>query len=115
MVANAGAGPSPIPHEELTAAKIADALRYCLSPEAAAAAARLAEQMKSEMGVQAAVQSFHRHLPLERLQCDLLPDQPAVWSYTKGERQIKLSKIVAESVLSKTSSEYKNMKMSVSG
>ncbi|KAG4286449.1 hypothetical protein FPRO06_07709 [Fusarium proliferatum] len=73
MVANAGAGPAPIPHTELTVDKLAVAIRYCLSPQAATAAATVADKMPSEVGVRAAVQSFHKCLPLERIRCDVIP------------------------------------------
>jgi hypothetical protein len=113
MVANAGAGPEPIPHAQLDVNNLSEAIRYCLSQEAAAAARDIASKMASEAGVQAAVQSFHRQLPLERIQCDLVPREPAVWSYTKSKRPIKLSKIAAETILSSKPSESKHLKLLV--
>jgi hypothetical protein len=114
MVAKAGAGPNPIPHAELTADNLAEAIQYCLSQKAADAAASIAASMRSEVGVQAAVQSFHRQLPLERIPCDLIKSEPAVWLYSKTKRPIRLSKVAAEIVLSNTSTESKYLKMSVS-
>ncbi|KAJ7049420.1 hypothetical protein C8F01DRAFT_1352251 [Mycena amicta] len=40
---------------------------FCLSPEAAVAARTIADKMKNESGVKAAVASFHANLPLDRL------------------------------------------------
>ncbi|KAJ5597984.1 hypothetical protein N7537_008068 [Penicillium hordei] len=111
MVAKAGAGPRPIPHTEMTADLLAEGIRYCLSNEAVAAAASLAANMESERGVRAAVQSFHRQLPLERIRCDLIPEHPAVWVYSKSKPPIKLSKIAAEIILVNTPAESKHMKM----
>lgn len=111
MVARAGAGPAPIPHKELTAAKLTEAIRYCLSDRAAVAAASIAEKMGPENGIQTAVESFHKQLPLERLQCDIIPGQPAVWAYSRGKSHVKLSKIAAETLLSGKSIESKHMKM----
>ena len=96
MVAAAGAGPAPVPYEELTVCTLTEGIRYCLTERAATAASDIALKMHSEAGVHAAVASFHRNLPLERLQCDLYPGQPAVWSLSKGHGKIKISKIAAE-------------------
>lgn len=114
MVANAAAGPRPIPYADLTADNLARGIRYCLSEQAVAAAASIAAKIESEAGVRAAARSFHRQLPLERIRCDLIPSEPAVWAYSKSKRPIKLSKVAAETVLSNTSTESKHMKMSVS-
>ena len=92
MVAAAGAGPKPIQHEALTSEILAEAIKFCLMPEAAAAARKIAETMKSESGVQAAVASFHAHLPRDRMPCDILPDHPAAWITTKGKKRLNLSK-----------------------
>lgn len=111
MVANAGAGPAPIPHTELTVDKLAVAIRYCLSPQAATAAATVADKMSSEVGVRAAVQSFHKCLPLERIRCDVIPSEPAAWSYSKLKNPIKLSKMAAEILVSTSSIDNKHLKL----
>ncbi|KAG4257551.1 hypothetical protein FPRO03_13894 [Fusarium proliferatum] len=111
MVANAGAGPAPIPHTELTVDKLAVAIRYCLSPQAATAAATVADKMPSEVGVRAAVQSFHKCLPLERIRCDVIPSEPAAWSYSKLKNPIKLSKVAAEILVSTSSIDNKHLKL----
>ncbi|KAK3293855.1 uncharacterized protein B0H64DRAFT_433147 [Chaetomium fimeti] len=95
MVAAAGAGPRPIPQKQLSAANLADAIRFCLTPEAAAAAGHLAAKMKSENGVATAARLFHANLPHESLRCDVLPDQPAVWQVKRGPKRLKLSKLAA--------------------
>ena len=101
MVANAGAGPKPIPFKQLDSQKLADGIVYCLTPQARSAAQSIAEQMKSEQGVQAAAQSWLRQLPKHRLRCDLVPSEPAAWVYRKGKKPIKLSKIAAEELVSR--------------
>lgn len=112
MVAKAGAGPSPIHHKSLTASNLADALQCCLSPQARDAAASIAAQMEAEDGVRAAVQSFHRQLPLEKIRCDLIPTEPAVWSYSRTKKTLRLSKMAAQ-VLSDSSIKAKRLSMSV--
>ncbi|RSL67384.1 hypothetical protein CEP51_012667 [Fusarium floridanum] len=49
MVANAGAGPNPIPHAELTVNNLSEAIVYCLSHQASTAAASIAARMASEI------------------------------------------------------------------
>lgn len=109
MVANAGAGPKPIPSKQLDSQKLADGIAYCLTPQARSAAQSIAEQIKSEQGVQAAAQSWLRQLPKHRLPCDLVPTEPAAWVYKKGKKPIKLSKIVAEELVSRKVIEAKHL------
>ncbi|GKT83915.1 sterol glucosyltransferase [Colletotrichum tofieldiae] len=109
MVAIAGAGPKPIPHKQLNAQNLADAIRFCLTPEAAAAAGKVAAKMKTENGVATAAKSFHANLPLEILQCDIFPDQPAVWEFKRGKKHMKLSKRAAGVLLDHLKIGRKNM------
>ncbi|KAE8157889.1 UDP-Glycosyltransferase/glycogen phosphorylase [Aspergillus tamarii] len=111
MVAAAGAGPAPIPHQELTVDALAEGIQYCLTERAATAASVIANKMNSESGVHAAVASFHQNLPLERLQCDLCPGQPAVWSISKNHRKIKISKVAAEILVTGGSISRKSLVM----
>jgi hypothetical protein len=96
MVAAAGAGPKPIPHKSLNAQNLAEAISYCFTPQALTAAAEITSKMSTEAGVSAAVNSFHANLPLERLQYDLIPDQPAAWEWKKKQKSVKLSKAAVE-------------------
>lgn len=96
MVAQKGAGPPPIPRRRLTTEKLSQAIQYCASPIAKEAAAKLADEMRLELGVKAAVQSFHRHLPKDVMSCDLISDLPATWIYKKSKRSIKISGAAAE-------------------
>ncbi|RYP47048.1 hypothetical protein DL768_006843 [Monosporascus sp. mg162] len=111
MVANAGAGPKPIPQKQLSSENLAEAIRYCLSPRAVLAAQSIAARMASENGVQTAVESWLRQLPVKRMQCDLLPTQPAAWAYTKSRRPLKLSKVAAEILLSQNTIESKHLSL----
>src|SRR5690349_11571181 len=95
MVAAAGAGPKPIHERKLTAENLADAIRFCLTPEAAVAAQGIAEKMSAEDGVETAVRSFHDNLPVESMRCSLLGDRPAVWKYKRGTASLNLSAAAA--------------------
>ncbi|CAI6097607.1 unnamed protein product [Clonostachys chloroleuca] len=98
MVAAAGAGPEPIPQSQLNTKNLAEAIRFCLSPNALEAAQQMAAKMRAESGVERAVQSFYANLPLKQMRCDVLPSRAAVWKCKKGKRQMKLSSM-AVSVL----------------
>lgn len=93
MVAAAGAGPKSIPQKHLTSHHLSDAIFFCLTQEASTAAAGIARQMRAESGVKAAVKSFHNNLPSENMQCDLIPQQPAIFTYKNGKTEYKLSKL----------------------
>ena len=99
MVANAGAGPKPIPHAELTVENLTDAIEFLLTPEAATAAAGIAEKMKTESGVTEAVKSFYRNLPMDVMRCEIMNDQMAVWSYKKIKPPLKLSKAAVQTLI----------------
>ncbi|KAL0935968.1 sterol glucosyltransferase [Colletotrichum truncatum] len=109
MVAIAGAGPKPIPHKQLNVENLADAIQFCLTPEALTAAGELAAKMKTENGVATAAQSFHANLPLEALPCDIFPDQPATWEYKRSKKHLKLSKKAAGILLDHLKIGQKNM------
>ncbi|RSL56951.1 hypothetical protein CEP54_008512 [Fusarium duplospermum] len=92
MVANASAGPQPIPYSSLTSRNLAEAIEFSLTPDVESGAQRMSESMKVESGVQAAVQHFHSNLPIEPQRCDLFPELPASWSYKGKRHQVLLSK-----------------------
>jgi hypothetical protein len=110
MIAAAGAGPVPIPHKKLDAEKLTEAIRFCLSGEAFSAASRIAEQMRSESGVQRAVASFHANLPLGTMRCDILPERPAAWVLKKRRRAVKLSKEAAGTLIKEGRVAWKDLK-----
>ncbi|KAI0110383.1 UDP-glucose,sterol transferase [Nemania sp. FL0031] len=95
VVSQAGAGPVPLPYESLTSQKLAQAIRFCLSPAAQEAASALACKIAAEDGVANAVDSIHHHLSKRPLQCDFFPDETAVWGYRRGRKEIKMCRGVA--------------------
>lgn len=110
MIASAGAGPDPIPQKEFTVASLTDALRYCLSPKAVEAAAEISRKMDSEAGVETAVASFHRHLPVEKMVCDIYPHLPASWQHS-SLKNVKLSSLAVEALLSSKVIEKKRLSL----
>lgn len=109
MVATAGASPPPIHNTSLNSRNLADAIRYCLTPTAVSAAKSLSVKMKAESCLIAAVRSFYANLPLESLQCDLLPDQLTAWLYKEGKVSFKVSKLAVAILLQKTTFSRKSL------
>ena len=101
MVSTAGAGPDPIPYKQLKVAALGQAVRFCLTPEAVRSAQGIAAKMRQDDGVKTAVASFHRNLPQDLVECDLLPEFPACWRYRLGKKRLRLSKIAAEILVEK--------------
>ncbi|KAF1935817.1 UDP-Glycosyltransferase/glycogen phosphorylase [Clathrospora elynae] len=93
MVSRAGAGPQPIPHKQLTADKLADAINFCLKPESLERAKELASKIAAERGSDIGAQSFHQHLEADRLRCTLAPSRPAAWRIKRT--QVRLSAYAA--------------------
>ncbi|KAF7377696.1 Glycosyltransferase family 1 protein [Mycena sanguinolenta] len=111
MVAAAGAGPKPVPHKKLGVKALATAIAFCFTPEVVTAARTIAGKMQSESGVKAAVDSFHANLPLDRLECDILPDRPAAWKIQNGQRKARLSKLAAEVLVNNSKIDRKALKI----
>ncbi|KAJ5620027.1 UDP-glucose-sterol transferase [Penicillium lagena] len=99
IVARAGAGPQPIPYKELTAEKLASAIKEALEVHTQDRANEIGEKMRKEKGTIAAVHSFHQHLNVDLLRCTICPNRPAVWWHRHSH--IKLSAF-ATSVLLNT-------------
>ena len=114
MVARAGAGPKPIPYASLDARVLADAIAFCFTPAVASSARNIALKMQHESGVTAAVQSFHRHLPLNKMRCSLIPSQPAIWSYTRSKGNINLSKTAVQILINNCKIDVKHLRWCVS-
>jgi hypothetical protein len=110
MVAKAGAGPDPIPHASLDPDNLAAAIKFCITPEATSAALEISIKMQSESGVAAAVDSFHRNLPLDRMRCSIIPNQVAVWTYGKEKESLNLSKTAVSILIEHNRIDAKQLK-----
>lgn len=101
----------PIPHRSLTADNLAEAIRFCLHPDTLAAAGNLAREMSEEDGVSAAVASFHRNLPLDKMKCQFINSEPAVWQLKQnGKSPINLSKMAAGILLENSRIDKQGLK-----
>ncbi|RAL01275.1 putative sterol glucosyltransferase [Aspergillus ibericus CBS 121593] len=110
MLARAGAGPKPIPYASLNAQVLADAILFCLRPAVARSAQDIALKMQDESGVTAAVRSFHRHLPLSKMHCSLMPNQPAMWTYTRSRGNLNLPKIAVQTLIENGKIDAKHLR-----
>ncbi|KAL7420673.1 hypothetical protein Q5752_004624 [Cryptotrichosporon argae] len=77
-IANAGAGPAPLPYRFLSVTALVSAIQYVTSEPARTAASRIAARIASDGGVEAGAASFNAHLPLAHMKCDVSGDV-AVW------------------------------------
>lgn len=101
----------PIPQKELTTETLSQAIRYCLSGEAARAAAAIAQKMQAEVGVEAAAKSFHRNLPTKQMTCDLITHLPASFRFKKGKDIVRLSSLAVELLLGDSSKDAKHFEL----
>ncbi|KAL4982108.1 UDP-Glycosyltransferase/glycogen phosphorylase [Aspergillus falconensis] len=93
MIARAGAGPNPIPHKQLTADKLAEAINFSLTPRCLERATELASKITAERGSDTGAQSFHQFLDPDRLRCALAPSRPAAWRVRRTK--VRLSAFAA--------------------
>ena len=109
MVARAGAGPDPIPHKQLTAQKLAEAIKFCLKPESLTQAENLASKIAQERGDEMGAQYFHQYLEVDRLRCTLAPSRSAVWRLKRT--QIRLSAFAACTLANENLLDFHDLKL----
>ncbi|KAK3302442.1 uncharacterized protein B0T15DRAFT_496905 [Chaetomium strumarium] len=113
MVGNAGAGPDPVPYKNLTAEKLAEGIKYCITGKAREAAERIARDIEKEGdGAMNACKAFHRNLVLQgkgSMRCSLLPDQVSVWQMKKTG--LRLSALAAELLVERGLVSWKKLRL----
>ncbi|KAJ4314662.1 hypothetical protein N0V94_006343 [Neodidymelliopsis sp. IMI 364377] len=109
MVARAGAGPDPIPHKQLTADKLADAIDFCLRPVSIARAKELASKIVEERGSDVGAQSIHQFLEPDRLRCDLAPSRASVWRIKRTK--VQLSAFAACTLVNAKLLDFQDLKL----
>ncbi|KAH8901727.1 UDP-Glycosyltransferase/glycogen phosphorylase [Thozetella sp. PMI_491] len=110
VVAAAGAGAKPIPHKQLQVDNLNDAIKYITSPPAYDAARNIADAMQKESGVEAAVRSLYRHLPLAAMSCDLVPNRAARWVLEERHKRVKLSDEAVVALVAEKRIKLSNLK-----
>lgn len=109
MVARAGAGPDPVPHRELTAQKLADAIKFCLKPESQERAQELAAKIAEERGCDVGAQSFHQMLNVDKLRCTIATSRAAVWRLRRT--QVRLSAMAACTLANEGLLDFNDLKL----
>lgn len=99
MVAKAKAGAHEcIPYKKLTAEKLAEGIKQCLTDEARQNVQKIADSIAAEGdGALNAVRSFHRSLPLKgdnNMRCQILQNRCAAWRLKNTT--LRLSPLAAE-------------------
>ena len=79
MVAEAGAGPTPIPYKHLTADKLAAAITAALNPTTLQRAGELGAKIVEESGLLTGAESFHKQQHMDSMRCMLAPCKAAAW------------------------------------
>ncbi|KAF7543448.1 hypothetical protein G7Z17_g10726 [Cylindrodendrum hubeiense] len=109
MIARSKAGPDPIPYKDLTAEKLAEAIRFCLQPETLNQATQLGQRIREEKGTDTGGQNFHDHLDTEKLRCTVAPSRAAAWRVRRT--QVQLSPFAAAVLVDEGLLEYSNLKL----
>ncbi|QRV82432.1 glycosyltransferase family 1 protein [Ceratobasidium sp. AG-Ba] len=109
QIASCGAGPPPVFPKNLTSSSLATAIRMAISPETRRAAVSMGEMINQERGAANGVESFHRHMPLLNMRCDLDSKRVAVWYYPKYN--LRLSAFAAQVLADHGDLKLKRLKL----
>ena len=113
MIGEVGAGAKPIAYKSLTADKLADGIKQCLTDQAREAAGKIAHDIEKEGdGAKNAVISFHRSLVLRgqrSMRCSILEDRVAVWILKNTN--LRLSALAAELLVEKKKITWKQLRL----
>jgi UDP:flavonoid glycosyltransferase YjiC (YdhE family) len=111
MVAQAGAGPQPVPFRTLSASDLAAAIISGLEPAVSHNASLLATNISAERGSETATRNFQEQLPLRLMACSLEPRRPAIWRHRPGE--IKISALAATVLRRESLIHLRDLELSV--
>ena len=109
MIARANAGPDPIPYKDLTADKLAEAIKFCLQSDTLEKAKELGENIREEKGADTGGQKFHAHLDVDSLRCTLAPSRAAVWRVRRTK--VPLSPFAASLLVEKEVLRWSDLKL----
>ncbi|KAM0285013.1 hypothetical protein ACHAQH_001702 [Verticillium albo-atrum] len=113
MLGSSGAGPDPVPYKSLTAEKLAEGIKYCLTDEARTKVGDIAKDIELEGdGAANAVRSFHHHLNLsgvDSMRCSILPERVAVWKLKNSD--VKLSALAADMVVENGQVSWRKLRL----
>lgn len=113
MIEKAKAGPEPVPYKRLSAEKIAEGIKFCLTEEAQMHAESIANDIKREGDGAENMSAFvHQHLTLHgkhSMRCSILDDRVAVW-HLKGT-SLRLSALAADILVEKGFIHWRKLRL----
>ncbi|KAI3399376.1 hypothetical protein diail_7103 [Diaporthe ilicicola] len=113
MIGRAKAGPDPVPYKHLSADKLAEGIKYCLTEEAQEKAQGMARDIAREGdGAENACAFFHQHLTLSgkhSMKCSILEDKVAVW--WMRNTSLRLSALAADILVEKGYISWRKLKL----
>ncbi|CAE7013449.1 hypothetical protein PTNB85_00422 [Pyrenophora teres f. teres] len=114
MVSKAKAGAHEcIPYKKLTAERLAEGIKQCLTDDAKGNVKKIADSIAKEGdGALNAVRSFHRSLPLKgegSMRCDFLDNRAAAWKIKNTN--VKLSALAAEILVEKKKLKWSELRL----
>lgn len=109
MIARAKAGPEPIRYKDLTAERLAEAIKTCLEAETQDKARQLGKSISQEHGTDAGSKSFHSHLDMDALRCSVAPSRPAAWRVRRTK--FRLSALALAVLVGEGLVQYSDVKL----
>ncbi|EJP69585.1 Glycosyl transferase, family 28 [Beauveria bassiana ARSEF 2860] len=109
MIARSGAGPDPVPYKDLTAEKLAEAIKMCIEPGTMEQAKVLGQKIREEKGTDEGGYSFHKHLDVDKLRCSLVPSRVAAWRVRRTK--VRLSPLAASVLVDHNVIKYTDLKL----
>jgi UDP:flavonoid glycosyltransferase YjiC (YdhE family) len=91
MVWRAGAGPQPVPFKQMTADTLAQSIRTAQRPDVKNAVNQMRAKIAAEDGALQTVLNFHDKLDIDRMRCQVCPDQLAIWDVKLRRKTYQLS------------------------
>lgn len=113
MIDRAKAGPEPVPYKQLSAERLAEGIKFCLTDEAQKNAQIIASDIEKEGdGAENACAFFHRHFTLSgkhSMRCSILEDRVAVWNMK--DTSLRLSALAADILVEKGYINWRKLKL----
>lgn len=113
MIGRAKAGPEPVPYKHLSAEKLADGIKFCLTKEAQQNAQGIARDIAREGdGAENMCAFVHQHLTLSgkhSMRCSILSDRVAVWNLK--DTSLRLSALAADILVEKGYIHWRKLRL----
>ncbi|KAL3958974.1 hypothetical protein ACCO45_007136 [Purpureocillium lilacinum] len=109
MIARAKAGPDPVAYKDLTAEKLAEAIKFCLRPETLEQAKELGEKIREERGTEVGVGASMPIWTWTRCGVRWHPSRAAAWRVRRTK--FRLSPLAAAVLVDEGLLQYSDVKL----